>query len=146
MLKGICDVFALVSGKFNLSDYAQWPPSLQKVLFVLKFRWLITFPFSSVSRSHSMHTFLPCHILGLFLSFLWLPWKSNLLCINLFALPRDEYSSHGANCSSSLRSGRITDYAEFSRRTDHVFISDGTKKCFFFFFFSELPYYLSVLF
>lgn len=57
-----------------------------------------------------------------------------MLYIKLFVLPRDEYSSHGGNCSSSLRSGRITEYAEFSRRTDHVFICDGTNKCLFFFF------------
>lgn len=61
-----------------------------------------------------------------------------MLYIKLFVLPRDEYSSHGGNCSSSLRSGRITEYAEFSRRTDHVFICDGTNKCLFFFFFPEL--------
>lgn len=57
-----------------------------------------------------------------------------MLYIKLFVLPRDEYSSQGGNCSSSLRSGRITEYAEFSRRTDHVFICDGTNKCLFFFF------------
>lgn len=60
-----------------------------------------------------------------------------MLYIKLFVLPRDEYSSHGGNCSSSLRSGRITEYAEFSRRTDHVFICDGTNKCLFFFFFFQ---------